>query len=832
MKLAGKWFGLWGAVFAITLAAPFVWADEADEEGQSAAPEATVPEAETVERPTGIEEIVVTSRKREERIQDVPISITAIDEARLEQLQTRDLSELTYLVPSMGISRTNITPNGLNLFIRGNGSGEVEKTADPGVLVSVDGVARGTMMGTALDTFDMERIEVLRGPQGTLYGRNTIGGAINITRTRPTGEFGGKMSYTAGKFDRSDYKAIVNFPSFWDEQLSVKLGWMKFSDSGYLKSRFYGDTGPAVDRESYSLTLLYEPTENMNWVFTFEKFRDRSDGEWYASHGVKAGVLDPPPPGSVTSLDRAAGDYACNFFDYCNWPNPKFDSVDSDMGRQDGGRQHADVDGVTIQGTWDTTLPFLGDVTLDSVTGWMDAEEMVSFDWDGSPYTVTHSKRPQDRRQLTQELRISGSALDERLQYTGGLYYFWTDNESRHFLQLELCSLLGAGAQCAPGQFGPLLSLVTGLPASLFWPTHHPFTGELLPVCPDGNPCNNIIYPRHEGKGDTHAEALFLHMTYDILPNLTLTLGGRYTREEKKFTGKAGAAINGLGREEAQYLTPFTESATDTETWREFTPKYGLDWRVTDDLLAYVSWSKGFRSGAYNGRNSTPETIGPADPEFLKSWEFGIKSDWLDNRLRVNVAYFDNEYIDKHEGVILLHPQLGTLTVVNNAASATIKGWEAEVTVQPVDWIRIGGTYSYTDGEYDEFFARLVISQPVTDNSHLPFPGITPYSFSAFANTTFMVGPGELSLYYQYTMAGNPEYDPTWDVRSHVELKPRHNVTATYSFDWGDQSYTVSAFLRNIQNIRHANPAALTPLGGFGVAPRPREWGLEIGMSF
>jgi iron complex outermembrane receptor protein len=745
-------------------------------------------------RPTGIEEIVVTSRKRTENVQDVPIAISAFDERRLEQMQTRNIAELDGLVPSMLINRTDITPGAMTVEIRGLGSTEVEKTADPAVMVTVDGVPRGAISGAALDGFDIERVEVLRGPQGTLYGRNTIGGAINIRRSRPTGEFGGKLGLTVGEFGRLDYKAILNLPAVLDERLSIKLAYSLFRDDGAIKSRWWGDYGPDKDRQNVSGTFLFQPTENMEWLLTVEHFRDRGGSTRLLSTNVAAGVIPPAPPGSVFDLGRHLGEHSCNFLGYCNWPNPDWGSADNDA-EKTAGDLTLDYDAVTLEGNWE-----LENVTLTSVTGWIDEEEDIEFDWDGSPYPISESHRPQDFRQFSQEIRATGRLLDDRLDYTAGVYFYWSDNESRQFLKLGLpCfAIVGGGAfghpACAPDQFRMAdLSFLN-------------------------------IFPRQEGKQDTHAYAAFAHLTYEILPNLSASVGGRYTRETKKFIGKNGSS---------GWSGPFDTRSSDETTWREFTPRYDLNWQVTDDFLAYVSYSAGFHSGVYNGRNSRPEDIGPADPETVQAWEVGFKSDWLDNRLRVNFAAYQTDYKDKQQGVILIDDVLGTLTVVNNAGEVEVKGLELEVTAMPASWLTLGYNYSYLDGKYEEYMAQLVAGRGVTDNSGTPF-GEWEYNISSFASATFPVGPGDLNFFYSFRHLKGPGYDPLYaDPRRVTEWKDMHDASINYEFEAGGRNYSASLFLNNITDVDTGlRMNIVNPWGSFSYPVTPRHWGLALTADF
>ncbi len=796
------------------------------------------PGEETPERRYGtLEEIVVTATKREENVQDVPIAVTAFTPERLDDLQMRDISELGTIVPNLYIGRTDITPSAVTGALRGISFGGVEKSAEGGVSVVLDGVPMGTLAGTAVDAFDIEAVEVLRGPQGTLFGRNTIGGAMLVRRTKPTGEFGVRGKITAGSASRRDANIILNLPAMLDETVSLKLGWSQFLDDGRWRSPVFGEDVGDRDVTRVTATVLWEPTENMDWTLTWEKQRDDS---------METPQRHLSSPVGLFGTQFNIGDVTCTTFGHCNWPNVDFGQINNNFAHTD---QDFEVQAVTIVGNWDIGE----DLTVTSVTGWRYLHERTKFDVDGTPASVFETNRPNEFRQFSEELRATGTLMDGRLNYTGGLFYWNKDSKAEAFLDLlQLCFAPGPACPLALGTDPPTLPTPIAI---------DPATGQFA-----------YVHAYQKASEDGLAYAVFANVSYDIIPErLTVTVGGRYTRDNKDYSATEGSFIpvgppgtpeqglqgipqvfpgrnpifnpgfqlGGLG-----ITQPPCPQDTDLcivggeGTWREFTPKYGLDWKVTDDILAYASYSVGFRAGGFNERNASPGTIGPFDPEKLKTWEIGFKTSWFDNRLIVNAAYFNEDFVDKLEGVVTLGGPLGTFTNTTNAAEAELEGIEVEITAAPAEFLTLGLNYSWLDGEYKEF--DVVIQDQrggtfIQDNSGNQLANVIPYSISGWAKVATEIGPGVASLFAQYRYRDKAEAATNIDPRSDSPAVYDIDVTAAYDFDYNGKPFRVSAFVRNLTNHEDVGGFLVaSPIFVFAPAQfsPPRTWGVELQFAF
>jgi iron complex outermembrane receptor protein len=440
-----------------------------------------------------------------------------------------------------------------------------------------------------------------------------------------------------------------------------------------------------------------------------------------------------------------------------------------------------DVDATTLEGNWD-----LGWFTVTSVTGWRDTTEDLTFDVDGSEAFVYHTQRPAWYKQFSQELRAAGSLVDDRLRYVAGVYYFWGEYESDAEIQIPLS-----------GAIGPDTAL-------------------------------------QRGKQTDVAPAAFANLDVQLIDTVKLSLGGRYTSEWKKFSGCAGTRAAGFtvcnGR-----LAGNVESASDSHTWRKFTPKIGLDWQPNDDLLFWISWSTGFRSGGYNGRNYGLTSIGPYDPEVLASWDAGMKSYWLDRRLRFNVGLFDNDYRNKMETVITADPVLGTQTQIVNAASASLRGYELELSAVPIDGLEIGGSWAQLDAKYDSFWADLDGDGIETDNSDRDVSQAPRYQIAAWTQYTlpWAIGPGQLTLGAQYRFRDASQSAVSEDDRADTPSFPILDASARYDFELEHGSYYATFFYRNLFDEVHAlGGVTVTPLFSFSAVNPGRTWGLEVGFDF
>jgi iron complex outermembrane receptor protein len=394
----------------------------------------SVAAAQTAEEPAAIApdavgEVVVTARGRGERVQNVPFAITAIT-AQLENADLRDLRDVVAFTPNVRIEDINLRPGAPSVNIRGiSPSRTDDNTIDSPIGVLIDGIYLGSLPGQIVDNFDVERIEVLRGPQGTLFGRNTIGGALNVIRTEPTGEWGGRFQYTTGSFDDQEFRLVLNTPSL-DGVLAAKFYYFSAERDGFLKNTFQHSTNPQRDYENYGVTLLFTPNDTWKSLLTVEHFNDRSQsGGGLGNYNVVPGVL--PPPSTPSDFNQPDGSLAGGLtidtflpglFGLTNLP-PRTNLALPDTTTVDFSPSGSVQ---TTAYTWNNKWQINPHLQFVSVTGYRDQTEYNARDFDGTSAPFINIITDADYSQFTQEFRFEGDwdTPVGPVTAVAGLYYF------------------------------------------------------------------------------------------------------------------------------------------------------------------------------------------------------------------------------------------------------------------------------------------------------------------------------------------------------------------------------------------------------------------------
>ena len=728
----------------------------------AAAQETTAPAATS--EVAGIEEIIVSARRRDESIQDTPIAVTAIAPSQLEGAAAVTIADLQGAAPNVLITVQATGAATANISIRGIAFADVEKSFDPAVGVNVDGVYIGTSTGQMLDFFDLESIEILRGPQGTLFGRNTISGVINVRRTRPTGEWGGKFEVGGGKFDARSLRAVLNVPIV-PGVLAAKFFEMHQESDGYYRAVGTGEHRGGTNSENFGASFLLTPNDAFDALLTLEK--------------------------QVQDFDPVLGPLSQNSDLFCVLPlglicgndNTKDPYVVNPVGAFIG--EYRSPAG-TLEMNYDA-----GAIKFTSVTSYRRSTEEQQTDYGSAGTYVTN--RDQKYRQFSQELRGAGK-IGDSFDYVAGLYYF----DSRYRINQG--------------------TWVFGAP----------------------------VAPRRT-VGTSESYAVFADLNWEVMDRVRLSGGARWTHDKKSMdTTVAGTAFGKA-----------------SESWSKFTPKIGLDYRPTDDLMVYGSWSRGYRSGGFNGRGQTPFSARlPYDPETVDAFELGLKSAFLDNRVSLNLAAFHTKYKDIQQSttITLPPPSTGNETIVTNAASAKIKGIEADLTVRATDGLTLKSSFGYTDAKFGGFITNLPIG-----GASMPFdfsrvdliyaPKVT-WAISAEYVQPVVLGAVEgeikaqagyrfLSRYDQQIAAdavtpvvGNPVIVERNDPR--LRSDEQNLLDASLSFLWdvgGDKGRArITAYGRNLFDDRGTNTAftvANNPiLWSFASMREPRTYGLQLGYEF
>jgi iron complex outermembrane receptor protein len=722
-----------------------------------------------------IEEVMVTARQRTEALQDVPIAVSAMDAAFIEKAQLSHIDSLERYMPNVELGRHPFTGGGMSASIRGVSFGDLDRAFEPAVAVAVDGVFLASNTGAMADTFDIESVEVLRGPQGTLFGRNTIGGVINIKRAKPTLDWGGKLQGSFASYDRRELKGIVDVPIAKDKVGFKAGGYVERSDS-FTRSATTGEREDGIDRVSAFAALRVKPNEAFDAVLTIDHIDDDST---YPS-------LVPLSAGPGLGADNQL---FCTVFGACY--GTQYQTV-RDSGFELALNDYAFRAKLTSTAAALNMTQDFDAISIESITGYMEQEDALDEENTGGAdflpgVPIFVALRDQDASQFSQELRAI-SHFNGRFDFVAGLYYMRSEfdlNRQQAF--------------------------VNGNPAQDF------SAGQTL-----------------------NAYAVYGEGYLEILPELSLTLGGRYTVEEKDFyitfRNPATGAVTARCPDPALAADPAFDSCRDPDvTFEKFTPRVILDYHFTPDLMIYGGWSRGYRSGGWNSRATVITAIGPYDPETVDSYEVGLRTTLLDQRLRLNVTGFYSEYDNKQEEVITASPvnPLVSQTVVENAGAATIQGIEAELEFAPSDWLRLRSAVGYLDGQYDEFV------QAGVDISHLRNLRYAPeWSASAGGEAFMRAGDGEIQISANYKWTDRFATAVVTDTlglnRDFIDAYGTFDAAIAYARNLGSRTgFRIAAFVNDaFHEDGRLYRKVITGPFSFGSREGGRTYGLEMSVTY
>ncbi len=761
----------------------------------------TVPSGEDTSRiDRMMDEIVVTARKREESLQSTPISISAFTGEGLEFRGVTNTTEIAAFTPNL-VFQNNPSFGGASnsaaIYIRGVGQKEFLPTTEPGVGVYVDGVYIARSVGAIMDLVDVERIEVLRGPQGTLFGRNTIGGAISITSQKPDDKIAGKATVTYGTDERMDFKASANVPL--SDNFYTKLSVGSFKQDGYLQrgdSLDLGDRDVLTGRAAFR--LLVGDTFEAN--LSLEGTRNREHGPAMQLIGLNLGnPIGPntPPFATIHNLmaNLAAGGAAMP----CATPAAPLNLAvpgcyDTRYIRNDGftdgtalSYSKSDLWGANLSLDWQVA----DNLKLRSITGYRKLDGEFARDGDHSPFTIAHYEDLLDHKQFTQEFQVLGDAWADRLQWMIGLYYFREKGNNVNTLDFTVSNF------------------------------------------------------RSGGKFDNESYAAFAQGTFKFTDAFSVTLGGRYTDEKKKFlpdqiiyqnyfAGSGDPMLDAPFMQAGQRILPFVEKEISIG---EFTPYLNLSWQINDLAMVYASYSEGFKTGGFSQRVFPPIVAGftaPAgtpdldliptfEPEFAKVYELGFKLNMFDQRLRLNGAVFHTEYDNMQVQVFT-----SVAPVTRNAASAKLTGFELELQASPVDNLFLEGGIGYIDARYSDIdFATTLVNK---DND---FERVPEWTLSAGVSYVFTLGNAgsitpRVDWAYQSKMYNDAFNTPE------IAQTGYHIVNANLGWMNDTESLGVTLGVKNLTDKKYLITGVALDAGQSmeGIYARGREWYLTVKASF
>jgi iron complex outermembrane recepter protein len=736
--------GRWTFCAATALAGLMVMAQAAAQ----SAPSADGPD-------TGLSEVVVTATKvGATSLQKTPLAIAAFTADQLNESLALNVKDIALYTPNLQVSQ--VATNAV-IAIRGIGSNNVYAGSDPDVTMQIDGVYIARPSGQFADFLDLDRVEVLRGPQGTLYGRNAVGGTINLISRQPTDSFDSQQVFTFGNYGLAQGQAYVSGPLI-----------------------------PGTLQGSLSMDYIYHDDYELNVA------PDAQRGIDNANHGGVRGQLRYEPADNIDMTTRADWSYlheSTESYDHLVVPYPTDTLGATIIGNYNRVALNTPQTNYQHAGgiSEDVNVRFGDHYSLRSISAYRTDSYSYFLDTDDTPLNVNFGPIQETERQVTQELDFNANY--SHLTAVAGLFYFYEDDQ-------QVSEVIVPAASAAKAT---------------------------------------------EPEVWTHSGAAFAQATYEFLPDLKLTVGGRYTRETKSVEAnyeglKLSPSLAPIGN-----LPGFPINFSTAPTFDAFTPKFGLDWQATPDALLYASATRGYKSGGVNFAATSLSTAS-FQPEYIWSYEVGAKTEWLDRRLRANLTAFYYDY----KNLQVQSSLAAGVSVIGNAATATDKGLEAELVAQVTPAFQVNAEVSYLDARYSSFpdasvpsaLKQFVVGDPNYDSTRSTYDASGNYLNYAprysgsvrgqydwrLSSTAALFARGD--VYYQ----SRTYYDPSNSLLLSQAGYPLVNASLGYRSDVN--GWTFELWGKNLADRQYLIAMAASSLEPAGVAGAPRTFGIRIGKRW
>lgn len=693
-----------------------------------------------------LEEVIVTAERRAESLQSVPIAISAFSGEDILEAGVTGIESLKQVAPNLQFGKGPIDNF---VSIRGIGAELINISAEAGVSIAQDGMpfSSPTMFDAAF--MDVGRIEVLRGPQGTIAGRNATGGTINIYSAAPTDEFEGYVRATAGSFERREIEGVLSGPLIGDV-VQGRLAVRSERADGWAKNTLTGEDFNNADNFKARATIAANLTDNLTASLILERFVDKSSPMIFALGRARP---DMPSYGEATNV-------------------PEYDADAREFQANYPSNRRVENDKAILRFSWD-----LGPTTnFTSITGYASNNNSGQFGGGLINTLAVFDYLETDVEQISQEVTFTTDITDKLDVIVGGLY-------------------LHSDA------FEPLLF---GLPSV-------------------GLPVDTFDFTANQ---ELDSYALYTQWRYRLTDNLRLTLGGRYTRDEKSY------------REESFFAGSPLPSVNVKKSWEAFTPRVAIDYAPSADMLFYASASRGFKAGGINAFATSDGSFDEFEPEFIWNYEAGMKANWLDNRIGTTLTGFSMDYSDVQQNLRILNQTTGVLLPnVVNASSATIRGVEAGIDAKVTSQLKLRAAATWLDATYDQL-----------ETNDLVYPELGTRDFSgnrlARAPEWQYALSGEYAIPLGNSLEANLRADYQWQSQVYFSFynhelnsQDAYGLLNLYaSVGSQDSRWKLSAFARNVadefyityaeSNVSLGNPS----LGG--AVGQPRTFGVSLEYRF
>ena len=746
-----------------------------------------------------LEEVIVTAQKRAQSLQDVPVSVSAIGGDMVSPGGITGVGDIALTTPNFSITQFNIGEP--QYTIRGIGNSADSAGSDPAVATFVDEVYYGRSGGGSGDLFDLDRVEILRGPQGTLFGKNVVGGAISYHTARPSDEFEGKVGATVGNYDLTVFQGLINGPL--TDGLAGKLVFSKRDRrEGYIENVLDGNE--YQDENNFSLRgqLLWDVTDNASVLFGLDYGDDDQAGNCRT-----VGNIDPADDSDTANAYRdivastTGGDIR-----KCASPAKAF--------------QERTVKGGLVRVDWELGFGAFTSISAYREMEYEHLEDLAGLP-NGAPFNLIDTVA-EDSDQLSQEFRLASTG-DGNLEWLVGAFYM-QENVDR--------------GESFIGGFGPPL-------------TANPAIGLLA---------GDLTFLQD---AETTSYAAFGQLTWHFNEQLSLTAGARYSYDEKEITqGLAnnedpaadtallaaalgvsetdiegifapneavilgipangpGGLVTFLGSGDPSVLSqPFSVDANDD--WNEVTASASLNWNYSDTGLLYLSFSQGYKSGAYPGQTPFPDqAVVALEPELATNYELGYKSEFWGNRLRLNSSIFYTDYED-----LQVFSLVDSLLVSGNA-EATSQGVELEFTGLLTEYWTLVANYAWLDAEYKSY---LLGDDDFKGNS---LPKGAEHSF--YLRSSYIIpmnGGAEIDLVVSYAYSGDYYYE---SANTAISREDNYGlVDASVNWRSADAAWDVSLWAKNLNDEEYrVHTIVSNVLGTVDIWAPPRTFGLTASYAF
>lgn len=663
-----------------------------------------------------VETVTVTAERVEENLQKAPVAVTAFTAQQLHVNGINKLDEIAQRTPNLTLTEYNqaepeffVRGIGTDIGIAGNAGG------DPSVIMMLDGayLSRGA---TNLDLYDLERVEVLRGPQGTLFGKNALGGVIQLVTRKPSDDFYYEGTATYGSYNTAEARALVN--GNVADHIDATASFSYRHHNGYTFNEATGHHDDDDNSLGARLSTRYQPTEDIDWTVSADWTHVHANGD------IRHNVCNPAVAGGV----------------HCVGINPSPRVTDSTI----DGFLHRDVWGVTSNFEWRMGLGTLTSVTAYRSPQYDHLDSFFSNPINPPTQIESINEVIEHARDFSQELRFAFGDGEDRLNGQFGGYYLNEHVDQNYRLNQIF--------------FLPVLTGKVDFPQAV----------------------------------NTTSAALFAQANFKIRPDLTFTAGARMTWETKH--AHLMAVLFGPGSNPPPLVAPYDVRAH--HSWNAFTPHFGLNWQASDNAMLYVSGSRGFKSGGYQGDAGTGQSAMIAfNPEFAWSYEAGAKTQWLDDRLRLNVALFRTFHKDLQVSELVPF----CCIVIGNAARAREEGVELEALAVPLEGLEINATYAYLRAKFTSFANGATEND--TGHSLTRAPA---NKYNIGAQYRFPVaGLGEALIRGDYTTQTRMFYSPTNQPTSMQKGYDLFDARASLTFD--DTQLEMALWAKNLGNALVTN---------------------------